>query len=104
VLADLTELPTENVATVPDPLPHHCATSFGPGGARFVVSGSGGGSQRVITLNHNTTVGAALEKLARHRILSAPVVIQPDLLDADNLHYERPAVAGDLEDDRIQVC
>lgn len=74
--------PLEKVLTelsAAPPPPHHRAVSSGPGGARF-VGGHGGGPQRVITLNHNTTVADALEKLARHRILSAPVVVQPDLL------------------------
>ena len=44
---------------------------------------------RVVTLDHNATVSDALEVLARHRILSAPVVIQPDVLRADDIHHER---------------
>jgi CBS domain-containing protein len=40
------------------------------------------GRQHVVTLNHDTSVAKALATLAHHGILSAPVVIQPDLLDA----------------------
>jgi hypothetical protein len=44
--------------------------------------GRGPGHQRVVTLNHDTSVAAALHTLSKHRILSAPVVIQPDPLDS----------------------
>jgi hypothetical protein len=37
---------------------------------------------RVVTLRHDTSVAAALATLAKHSILSAPVVIQPVPHDA----------------------
>lgn len=88
-LSELTELA---------PPTHHRATSSGPGGARF-VGGHAGVPQRVITLDHNLTVADALEKIARHRILGAPVVIQPDLLDADSIHHERLVGGAEEEED-----
>ena len=87
VLSALQDLP---------PPKHRCAPSAGPGGARF-VGGAGHKPQRVVTLNHNCTVADALEMLARHRILSAPVIIQPDPLRADDIHHER------LESDDARV-
>jgi 5'-AMP-activated protein kinase, regulatory gamma subunit len=36
---------------------------------------------RVISLRHNITVGDALQTLANHRVLSAPMVLEPDLED-----------------------
>ena len=91
--------PLEEVLTRLDGQPeqsHRRAVSSGPGGARL-LGGHGGMPRRVITLNHNDTVGDALHTLARHRILSAPVVIQPDVLNADGIHHER--CMG--EDDRL---
>jgi 5'-AMP-activated protein kinase regulatory gamma subunit len=71
--------------------------------ARF-VGGTLGKPQKVVTLNHNDTLSDACEKLARHRILGAPVLIQPDPLHADEMshdvHYddsvgrERPVLLG----------
>ena len=98
---DVLSTPLEKVLeelTKSSPPPHHRHTSSGPGGARF-VGGHGAVPPRVITLNHNVSVADALEKLARHRILGAPVVIQPDLLDADSIHHER---LNSDADDRIE--
>ena len=52
-------------------------------------SGSGGATQRVVTLRHNDTVGMALTKLARHRggLTGAPVTIEPDPLRADCMDH-----------------
>lgn len=88
VLSALQDLP---------PPKHRRAPSAGPGGARF-VGGAGHKPQRVVTLNHNCTVADALEMLARHRILSAPVIIQPDPLRADDIHHERL----DSDDARVE--
>ena len=66
--------------------------------------GRQGQKPKVVTLEHNTTLSDALETLARHRILGAPVLIQPDPLHADeschDVHYddsagrERPVLLG----------
>ena len=52
-------------------------------------SGSGGATQRVVTLRHNDTVGTALTKLARHRggLTGASVTIEPDPLRADCMDH-----------------
>jgi len=76
----------DDLASLPLP-PHRRHPGGGPGGARFV--GGGKHAVRVVTLNHNDTVGDALAKLSRHRILSAPVMIQPDVLDADCMNHRR---------------
>jgi CBS domain-containing protein len=39
--------------------------------------------QSVITLEHDMSVGQALQQLARYKILSAPVVLSPDLEDLE---------------------
>ena len=74
-----------------------------PAQARF-VGGTQGKPQHVVTLNHDDTLSDSLEKLARHRILGAPVLIQPDPLHADEMHHdvhyddsvgrERPVLLG----------
>ena len=74
-----------------------------PAQARF-VGGTQGRPQHVVSLNHNMTLSDSLEKLARHRILGAPVLIQPDPLHADDIHHdvhyndsvgrERPVLLG----------
>ena len=74
-----------------------------PAQARF-VGGTRGKPQHVVTLNHDDTLSDSLEKLARHRILGAPVLIQPDPLHADEMHHdvhyddsvgrERPVLLG----------
>ena len=71
--------------------------------ARF-VGGTRGREQHVVSLNHDSTLSDALEKLARHRILGAPVLIQPDPLHADEMNHgahhddsggrERPVLLG----------
>ena len=71
--------------------------------ARF-VGGTQGCRQHVVTLNHDMSLSDSLEKLARHRILGAPVLIQPDPLHADDIHHdvrydesvgrERPVLLG----------
>ena len=58
----------------------------------------------MVSLNHDSTLSDALEKLARHRILGAPVLIQPDPLHADEMNHgahhddsggrERPQLLG----------
>ena len=74
-----------------------------PAQARF-VGGTQGKPQHVVTLNHDDTLSDSLEKLARHRILGAPVLIQPDPRHADEMHHdvhyddsvgrERPVLLG----------
>ena len=74
-----------------------------PAQARF-VGGTQGKPQHVVTLNHDDTLSDSLEKLARHRILGAPVLIQPDPLHADEMNHgahhddsggrERPVLLG----------
>jgi hypothetical protein len=41
--------------------------------------------QNVVVLQHNQTVGEALQVLAKHKILSAPLLIYPGLEDEEGM-------------------
>lgn len=41
----------------------------------------------ILTLNHSTTIGDALEDMATARVLSVPVVLAPSLEDSDEGQY-----------------
>ncbi|KDD71424.1 hypothetical protein H632_c5061p0, partial [Helicosporidium sp. ATCC 50920] len=56
--------------------------------SRTPVSALCKAGQDVVTLSHNLTVGDTLRIMARHRILSAPLVLEPDL---EELSAEGPA-------------
>ena len=71
--------------------------------ARF-VGGTRGREQNMVSLNHDSTLSDALREARAHRILGAPVLIQPDPLHADEMNHgahhddsggrERPVLLG----------
>ena len=50
--------------------------------------------QKIVLLEHNATVGDALKTLAQHHILSAPMIIEPDIEEVQGGSLSGPQLLG----------